>query len=111
MPGRAATGPFGISDPTNVRAVAVIGPNTRVKGAKGKVGTALDVVIFPGAFYPDSMLGLWIVPNTRVAVGGVPTVGATSQGLAFSVAYFPGPITIAVGPMSVPTPDPKLKNT
>ena len=108
MPGRAITGPFGISDALNVRAVAILGPNSRVKGAKGKVGTLLDVVMYPGVSYPASTTGIWIFGNTRVTASGVPTVGATSQGITFGlVSGVPTPTST----MSAITPDPRIKNT
>lgn len=107
MPGRVVTKPSGIQSAAGP-AIAVVTANTRVKGATGRVGTALDVVMFPNTPYVTSIFGLWIVPNTRVVVSGVPTVGATSQGLTFGMF---GPYPVTLGPMFASTPDPKLKNT
>jgi hypothetical protein len=111
MPGPISTTPPGIQDPLGARATAVLGPNTRVRGAQGFVGTAADTVLFPGGPPPAAVVGRWIVPNTRVLVGGVPTVGAASQGLAFTIVPFPSPTLVAIGPMIASTSDPKINNS
>ncbi len=103
MPGPVSTTPFGIQGPLGLMALAVFGPNTRVKGAQGLMGTAVDQVLFP-----FSIFGQWIVPNTRVQIGGVPTVGASSQGMTYIVVNgVPAPI----GPMFVFQPDTRISNT
>lgn len=110
MPGpTTTTPPFGVQDPAGARALAVLGPNTRVRGAQGFAGTAVDALIFPG---PLSVLGKWIVPNTRVEIGGVRTVGATSQGIAYALITGLGPPFLSPnGPMVVSTPDTRITNT
>jgi hypothetical protein len=106
MPGPVVTiPPFGVSDAFNQRVVGVITTNTRVKGSTGMVGTALDQLLFGGA---PSVYGLWTVPNTRVAVGGVPTVGRSSQGLAL-MPTATGPVV--TGPLLVSQGDRKIRNT
>lgn len=108
MPGPVSTTPpFGVQDILTARAVAVIGPNTRVKGAQGLMGTAVDQLIFPGAF-PASMIGKWLVPNTRVQIGGVPTVGVSSLGMSYT--FFMG-MPFQLGPLYVSQPDTKVHNT
>ena len=107
MPGPVSTTPFGIQDILTMRAVAVIGPNTRVKGAQGLMGTAVDQLIFPGA-YPAPMLGKWLVPNTRVQIGGVPTVGVSSLGMSYT---FTNGVPYQLGPLFVSQPDTKINNT
>lgn len=106
MPGPVVTiPPFGVSDSFNQRVIGVITSNTRVKGSKGMVGTALDQLLFGGT---PSIYGVWTVPNTRVAVSGVPTVGRSSQGLGIGVAngfpYVTGPLLVSQG-------DRKIHNT
>jgi len=106
MPGPVVTTPpFGVQDSANQRAIGIITTNTRVKGAKGMMGTALDQMLFAGS---PSIYGMWTVPNTRVAIAGVPTVGASSQGLAFTVIAGIPSIT---GPMIASQTDPKISNT
>ncbi|MCY1061719.1 hypothetical protein [Nannocystis sp. SCPEA4] len=106
MPGPVVTTPpFGIQDSFQQRALGVLSSNTRVKGAKGMMGTALDQVLFAGI---PSVYGVWTVPNTRVAIAGVPTVGASSQGLAFMIVNGAPVIT---GPMLASQTDPKITNT
>lgn len=111
MPGPTSTTPPGLQDPTGARATAVLGPNTRVRGAQGFVGTAVDTVLFPGPAPTNAVVGRWIVPNTRVRVGGVPTVGAASQGLAFTILPTVPPTLGSIGPMIASTSDPKINNT
>lgn len=108
MPGPVSTTPFGIQDVLLTRAVAVIGPNTRVKGAQGLMGTAVDQIIFGGTFYPTTLIGKWLVPNTRVQIGGVPTVGVSSLGMSYTLV---NGALLATGPLFVSQPDTKIHNT
>ncbi|MFZ6178953.1 hypothetical protein [Nannocystis pusilla] len=106
MPGSVVTiPPFGVSDSFNQRVIGVITPNTRVKGAKGMMGTARDQLLFGGA---PSVYGIWTVPNTRVSIGGVPTVGRSSQGLALAPS---GTGPVVTGPLLVSQGDRKINNT
>lgn len=109
MPGPLSSSPFALQDPGGFRSVAVLGPNTRVLNTQGLVGTAVDTVIFPGI---AAVIGKWIVPNTRVAVGGVPTVGVSSLSIAYALITGLGPPFLApIGPMIVSTPDTKVHNS
>jgi len=84
----------GIQDPAGIRAVAKVSTNTRVLTTTGPVGTVLDIVQFPG----PSVIGNWLVPNQRTLINGLPTVGASSVG----VAYVPSISGLAPsGPMTV----------
>jgi hypothetical protein len=54
---------------------AMLGANTRVKGQPGFLGTQSDTLTFG-----NGATGFWITVNTRVRVGGVFTVSASSTG-------------------------------
>jgi hypothetical protein len=107
MAGPVSTTPFGIQDVLVTRAVAVIGPNTRVKGTQGLMGTAVDQLIFGGA-YPTTLIGKWLVPNTRVQISGVPTVGVSSVGMGYVLV---NGALLPTGPLFVSQPDTKISNT
>lgn len=94
--------PLGVQDPTGSRGISAVSTNTRARGTNGMLATQLDVVTFPGVA-PKPMTGLWLVPNSRVSVAGVRTIGQTSQGMTFTVGP-PG----QTGPMMVVTPDPRI---
>jgi hypothetical protein len=85
---------LGIQDSFAVRATAKLSPNLRVTTTTGPVGTVLDIVQFPG----PNVIGNWVVPNQRTLVNGLPTIGASSTGMA----YMPS-ITglVPTGPMLV----------
>ena len=74
----------------------MLGPNQRVSAMPGLIGTVADVVMFSNLV---SVTGQWLVPHTRVFAGGVPTVGATSTGIALH------PVAGTTGPMTVVQPD------
>lgn len=105
MPGVVTNPPFGVQDPLGVRALSAISPNTRVRGTNGLYATHADALFFPGPS-PNSLTGMWTVPSTRVSVGGVRVVTATSQGLAFTTSP-PAPST-TVGPLVIATSDPRI---
>src|SRR5688572_17322005 len=102
MPGPAATTPLGLQDATGARAVGVVTPNTRSKGALGFLATVADQPLFAG----PSAIGRWIVPNTRTFIGGVPTISTSSTGITIS----PAPPT-TIGPMLVVQPDARIRST
>lgn len=81
-----------------MRDVAALGPNARVRTSMGLIATIASVPLFGGV---PSVKGQWTVPNMRVFVGGAPTIGASSVGVALSQALVPA------SPMLVITPDPR----
>lgn len=103
MPGPVEALAAGIQDSLGTRAVAKVSPNLRAKTATGFIGTLADVVTFPG---PTSVVGFWIVANTRTLAAGVPTIGAASTGMAFGAPVPPPPPT---GPMTVVQPDARVR--
>ena len=103
MPGPVEALAAGIQDSLGFRAVAKVSPNVRAKTATGFIGTLADVVTFPG---PTSVVGFWIVANTRTLAAGIPTIGASSTGMAFSP---PVPPPTPTGPMTVVQPDTRVQ--
>ena len=103
MPGPVEALAAGIQDGPGTRAVAKVSPNVRAKTATGFIGTLADVVTFPG---PTSVVGFWIVANTRTLAAGIPTIGASSTGMAFSP---PVPPPTPTGPMTVVQPDTRVQ--
>lgn len=93
MAGQASTIPSGISGAGT--ATAVISTNTRVRTALGSPGLVTDVVIFTGA------TGAWFMPNQRVRINNVPTIGKNSVGV-----YTQG---MSTGTMMVVNGDPRLE--
>ena len=96
---------LGVQDSFAVRAVAKLSPNTRVRGTTDFVGTALDVVTFPGPPLTISLVGQWIVPNTRCFANFLPTINQPSAGLATTIT---AGITV---PMIVVQPDTRIFTT
>jgi hypothetical protein len=81
-------------------AVAMIGPNTRVKGQPGFAGTQVDVMPMSHGGAP----GQWVVPNTRTRIVGNFMVSQSSQG--FSVTPTVPPVTT---PIVVPAGDARIR--
>ena len=102
MPGPVEALAAGIQDGLGFRAVAKVSPNLRAKTATGFIGTLADVVTFAG----PSAVGFWIVANTRTLAAGIPTIGASSTGMAFGTPVPPPPPT---GPMTVVQPDTRVR--
>jgi hypothetical protein len=82
----------GIQDGTAVPAASRVTLNTRVQTTTGFVGLLGDVVAFPG----PSTVGSWVMPNQRVLVNGVPTIGSASTGLAIVPALVPVTVPMLV---------------
>ena len=76
---------------------AFVTTNMRVKAASGALGLATDVLQFSGPL----VAGAWVMPNTRVKVAGVPTVGMGSAGTATGAAGATGPVTVVQGELRV----------
>jgi hypothetical protein len=76
---------------------AFVSANTRVKAATGPLGILTDVMSFGGPL----VTGAWVLGNTRVKAGGIPTVGMGSTGLATGAAGATGPVTVVMGDMRV----------
>lgn len=97
MAGNVNTLAPGAQDATQVPAVAKVSPNVRVMATTGPLSTVADVLTFPGAPPAFTVIGNWLVPNTRVLVGGIPTIGQTSVGNSFSAVGAPtGPVTVKI---------------
>jgi hypothetical protein len=76
----------------------MLGPNTRVKGQLGFLGTQADALTFAGG------TGAWIAPNTRTRCQGVFLVSQSSVGSAINSA------TGATVPVIVVTGDPRIRS-
>lgn len=100
MPGFVTNPPFGVQDPTGVRASSTVSLNTRVRGTNGMIAIQSDVLIFPG---PASTSGLWTIPNTRVSISGVRVIESVSQGLALTTN-----LPTTVGPLLVAESDRRI---
>lgn len=104
MPGAVTNPPFGVQDPSNVRALSAVSPNTRARGSNGSIATLADALLFPGPAPTSALSGLWTITNARVSISGVRVINATSQGTAFTMA----PQTTALGPLIVSITDPRV---
>lgn len=102
MPGGLLTLPSGVLDSTGVPCANFISTNVRVKTSTGTVALSSDVLTFPG----PSTVGNWIVPNTRVLVNSVPTIGQGCVGQAIIPAVVPIP-----GPTTIATTDPRVSGS
>ncbi|MDO6416121.1 hypothetical protein Q4F19_17175 [Sphingomonas sp. BIUV-7] len=102
MAGNIQTLAAGISDAAQVPATTNVSPNQRVSAATGTLGTVADVLIFPGAVPPFTVVGNWISPNTRCSVGGIPTISISSVGNCVNAVGVP------TGPMIVKIPDSRV---
>ena len=102
MPGNVQTIATGVSDAAGVPATTKISPNTRVSATTGTLGTVADVLQFPGVAPPFTVIGNWVSPNTRVLVGGLPSISQSAVGVCFSAVPAP------TGPMRVVVTDPRV---
>lgn len=78
---------------------SMTGGNTVVKTSEGFVGTVLDVLTFT-----DGSAGMWSQGDTKVLVGGTPTVSSTAVGSAVN----PSGVTV---PVLVTSGDPKVSSS
>lgn len=98
MAGNVQTLAAGVSDGAQVPAVTKISPNQRVSATTGTLGTVADVLQFPGAVPPFTVVGNWISPNTRTFAGGLPTIALSSVGNCFNAVGAPtGPMLAKIG--------------
>ena len=98
MTGNVQTLAPGISDGAQIPAVAKISPNQRVSTTTGTIGTVADVVQFPGAVPPFTVVGNWVSPNTRAMAMGLPTIAQSSIGACFNALGVPtSPMTVKFG--------------
>lgn len=102
MAGNVQTLAPGVSDVAQVPAVTKISPNLRASATTGTLGTVGDVLLFPGAVPPFTVIGNWLSPNTRCFAAGLPTISVSSVGNCFNA------IGIPTGPMLVKIPDPRV---
>ena len=97
MPGNVHTLAPGAQDGTQIPATAKISPNQRVLTGTGPISTIADVLQFPGAPPAFTVVGNWLVPNTRVLASGLATIGLSSTGNSFSAVGVPtGPVTVKI---------------
>ena len=89
-----------------MRAVVVVSPNSRVKSATGFVGTVADQPMFPVPPGP-SVVGLWLAPDGRTLVGGIPSISSSSTGITISGSTPPS----IIGPMTVVQGDARVRST
>ena len=82
-----------VQDGTGVPAASKISTNTRVSATTGDVSLMTYTLSFPG----PSTTGNWLVPNQRVLVNGMPSIGQASSGQALNAAGSPVPVTIITG--------------
>ena len=98
MAGNVQTLAPGIADGAQVPATSKISPNQRVSATTGTLGTVADVVLFPGAVPPFTVVGNWLSPNTRTFATGLPTIAQSSIGNCFNAIGVPtGPMTVKIG--------------
>src|SRR5690348_17080842 len=102
MAGNVQTIAAGVSDAAQVPATLKISPNQRASATTGTLGTVADVLQFPGVVPPFTVVGNWIVPNTRCFAGGLPTISVSSVGNSFNA------IGVPTGPMIVKLPDSRV---
>jgi hypothetical protein len=74
MAGGIASFPGGVQSGLGFRAASALSTNSRVLTGMGPVMLVTDVMIFVAE------TGTWLIPNQRVFVNGVPTIGQTSIG-------------------------------
>lgn len=91
--------PAGVQDSSGVPAASFVTSNTRVTCATGPVALATDTMMFPG----PSTTGNWLVPNGRVRIGGIPSIGVGCTGQAIIPGTPPTP-----GPVAIVTPDSRV---
>lgn len=103
MPGSTVTSSFQVQDAVGARGLSMVGPNARVRGTLGRLGTQLDTVLFNT---PITTSGNWAFANTRVRIQGVPSVGQSSIGVTT-----PGPSSPSPGTMFVVGADTRIKST
>lgn len=102
MAGNVQTLAAGVSDAAQVPAVTKISPNQRVSAASGTLGTVADILQFPGAAPPYTVVGNWLSPNTRCTACSQPTISTSSIGNCFNAVGAP------TGPMIVKLPDTRV---
>lgn len=85
-----------VNQPQQIQAdspgVAMVGPNTRVKGQPGFLGTQVDALMFS-----SGSTGIWVAPNTRTRTSGVFLVSQSSQGTAVTLSGSPSPVIVTSG--------------
>jgi hypothetical protein len=95
MAGNVQTLASGVSDGAQVPATVKISQNQRVSATSGTLGTVADILQFPGAVPPYTVIGNWVSPNTRCTVGGVPTISVSSVGSCLNAVGAPtGPMVV-----------------
>jgi hypothetical protein len=102
MAGGLLTLPSGVLDSTGVPCASFVTANVRVKTSTGTVAIATDVLTFPG----PSTVGNWIVPNSRVLVNSIPSIGQGCVGQAIIPGTPPVP-----GPTSIVMTDPRASGS
>jgi hypothetical protein len=75
MAGKISSFASGVQSSYGTRATSRISTNSRAQTTRGYIGLVTDVISFPG------LTGLWFMPNQRVRVNNIPTVGINSVGI------------------------------
>lgn len=102
MPGPVHSLASGAIDGLGVPAVSKVSPNQRASTATGPISTIADVVTFPGAAPPFTVIGNWTTPNGRTLAAGVPTISQNAVGVCFNV------IGVPTSPMQVLVADSRV---
>lgn len=76
MAGKISSFPSGVQSHDGKRGVASISTNSRARTTRGFIGLVTDTVLYPGG------TGMWFMPNQRVRVNNIPTLGSSSVGIS-----------------------------
>ncbi len=107
MPGPTIDSFVQVTSPVGAPAVSQLGPNTRVRGQLGRVGTSVDFILMS----PPFLFANWVAPNTRTLAAGVPMVGQSSLGIVYMPSGIPLPPITAAAPPLVTAADTRLVST
>jgi hypothetical protein len=94
MAGKISSFASGTQSHIGARASATISTNTRVRTTRGFVGLVTDAVIFPAG------TGLWFLPNQRVRVNNMPTLGSAT-GISVNADQSVGTMMVVEGDVRV----------
>jgi hypothetical protein len=83
MAGKLSTFPSGVQSHELTRGISRISTNSRARTTRGFIGLVTEVVLFPGP-NGTGAIGTWFMPNQRVRVNNIPTIGRNSVGISVS---------------------------
>ena len=78
MAGKISSFPSGVQSHELTRGISRISTNSRARTTRGFIGLVTEVMLFPDA------TGTWFMPNQRVRVNNIPTIGRNSVGISVS---------------------------